>query len=156
MIINDEKKVVTMKIELFDGQITRNFNIKEFVCKANNEVLINEEVIQHIQRLQKFRDWYNRTMKVNSGYRTPAYNKKVGGSPNSQHLKGTAADIALPDDFQSYNKSRQSEFLENIKKKWEDLCQADKVKGGVGWYNTFVHLDSRSGNGKMTFWDNRN
>jgi zinc D-Ala-D-Ala carboxypeptidase len=32
-------------------------------------------------------------IRVNSGYRTPEHNKKVGGSPTSQHCKGEAADI---------------------------------------------------------------
>ena len=32
-------------------------------------------------------------IRVTSGYRTPAHNKKVGGSPTSQHCKGEAVDI---------------------------------------------------------------
>ena len=32
-------------------------------------------------------------IRVNSGYRTPAYNKEVGGSPTSQHVKGQAVDL---------------------------------------------------------------
>ncbi len=42
---------------------------------------------------------YARTMagipfRINSGYRTPAHNEKVGGLSTSSHLKGYAADIA--------------------------------------------------------------
>ena len=36
---------------------------------------------------------------VNSAYRTPEYNKSVGGVPNSQHTKGQAVDIV----FKKYN-----------------------------------------------------
>ena len=32
-------------------------------------------------------------IRVNSGYRTPAYNKQIGGATNSQHCRGEAADI---------------------------------------------------------------
>ena len=32
-------------------------------------------------------------IRVNSGYRTPAYNKQIGGATNSQHCKGEATDI---------------------------------------------------------------
>ena len=32
-------------------------------------------------------------IRINSGYRTPAYNKQIGGATNSQHCKGEAADI---------------------------------------------------------------
>ena len=32
-------------------------------------------------------------IRITSGYRTPAYNKQIGGATNSQHCKGEAADI---------------------------------------------------------------
>lgn len=32
-------------------------------------------------------------LKVNSGFRSPALNEKVGGVPNSQHCLGLAADV---------------------------------------------------------------
>ena len=32
-------------------------------------------------------------IRVNSGYRTPAHNKQIGGATNSQHCRGEAADI---------------------------------------------------------------
>lgn len=35
--------------------------------------------------------------KITSGYRTPEWNKKVGGVKNSAHTRGYAADIAFGD-----------------------------------------------------------
>ena len=32
-------------------------------------------------------------IQINSGYRTPEHNKKVGGSPTSQHITGQAVDL---------------------------------------------------------------
>lgn len=32
-------------------------------------------------------------IQINSGYRTPAHNKEIGGSPTSQHITGMACDI---------------------------------------------------------------
>ena len=32
-------------------------------------------------------------IRINSGYRSPEHNKRVGGSPTSQHCKGEAVDI---------------------------------------------------------------
>lgn len=119
----------------------------EFAC--NGEVLINDKVIDHIQRLQRFRDWYLRPMPINSGYRTAEHNSKVGGSPNSQHLKGIACDIALPKEFFKMKKARQDLFLSNIKAKWLTLGNGT---GGVGFYDTFFHLDSRQA---YSFWDER-
>jgi hypothetical protein len=46
--------------------------------------------------LQKVRDHYKRGVKVNSGYRSPDVNAKVGGSRTSDHCQGQAADIEIP------------------------------------------------------------
>lgn len=136
---------------LLDGQITPHFNIYEFRCRAKNEILINADVLAHIIRLEKFREWYKRAMVINSGYRTEEHNRKIGGSPKSQHMLGIASDINLPlGEFASFNKKRKEEFLQNIRKKWTEICYADGLGGGVGFYDTFFHLDSRK---KAGFWD---
>lgn len=46
--------------------------------------------------LQKVRDHYGKGVKVNSGFRHPDVNAKVGGSKTSDHCKGMAADIEIP------------------------------------------------------------
>jgi hypothetical protein len=46
--------------------------------------------------LQKVRGYYGMGVKVNSGYRHPLVNAKVGGSTTSDHCKGMAADIEIP------------------------------------------------------------
>ena len=46
--------------------------------------------------LQKVRDHYGKGVKVNSGFRHPLVNAKVGGSTTSDHCKGFAADIEIP------------------------------------------------------------
>ena len=46
--------------------------------------------------LQPVREHYQRGVKVNSGYRAPEVNQKVGGSRTSDHCKGQAADIEIP------------------------------------------------------------
>ena len=43
--------------------------------------------------LDPLRDMYGKPIYVNSGYRSEALNKAVGGSKTSGHLLGTAADI---------------------------------------------------------------
>jgi zinc D-Ala-D-Ala carboxypeptidase len=46
--------------------------------------------------LQRVRDHYGMGVKVNSGFRHPTVNAKVGGSKTSDHCKGMAADIEIP------------------------------------------------------------
>ena len=61
----------------------------------------NEEQVQALMALaqnvlQPVRDHFKRGVKCNSGFRAPAVNQKVGGSPTSDHCKGQAADIEIP------------------------------------------------------------
>ena len=44
--------------------------------------------------LDPLREKYGKPIRVNSGYRCPNHNQKIGGATGSQHLKGEAADIA--------------------------------------------------------------
>jgi zinc D-Ala-D-Ala carboxypeptidase len=46
--------------------------------------------------LQPVRDHFGKGVKVNSGYRSPDVNAKVGGSRTSDHCRGQAADIEIP------------------------------------------------------------
>lgn len=46
-----------------------------------------------VQLLDPIREKWGAPIIVNSGYRCPLLNKKVGGVPTSQHVKGEAADI---------------------------------------------------------------
>jgi uncharacterized protein YcbK (DUF882 family) len=45
------------------------------------------------QVLDPLREAYGKPIRVNSGYRCPRLNTLVGGSINSQHMRGEAADI---------------------------------------------------------------
>lgn len=61
-------------------------NVPTEDIKKNMEVLIRE-------LLDPVRESWGKPIRVNSGYRCPKLNKAVGGVPNSQHLKGEAADL---------------------------------------------------------------
>jgi hypothetical protein len=47
--------------------------------------------------IQKSLNIRSGALKVNSGFRAPALNEKVGGVPNSQHCLGLAADVVCPE-----------------------------------------------------------
>lgn len=57
------------------------------------------EVLMNLRRLALFledvRKAVGAPLHINSAYRSPEANKKVGGKPTSQHCKGTAADIKV-------------------------------------------------------------
>lgn len=51
--------------------------------------------------LDPLREWYGKPLLVSSGYRCPALNSAVKGSPTSQHMSGQAADIDTGDRQQN-------------------------------------------------------
>ena len=77
--------------------ITKNFRMSEFTCHNGTEV--PAKYVQNVHKLacylQVLRDFYAKPIQVVSGYRTPAYNKRIGGAKNSQHMYAKAADIHM-------------------------------------------------------------
>lgn len=49
-----------------------------------------------VEVLEPVRKHFARPVIVSSGYRSPALNRAIGGSPTSQHSKGEAADFTVP------------------------------------------------------------
>ena len=116
-------------------QLTSNFNLAEFACKDGtpvpNDLIPNVELLA--KNLQVLRDHLGEPIHVNSGYRSPAHNAKVGGKKNSYHMKAMAADITC--------KSKTPKQLAAL---IEKLIAAKKMKqGGIGIYPGFVHYDVR-------------
>ena len=84
-------------------KLTRNFTLNE-MCKsvtAKRRGIKNVPSFGDIKRLkalcenvlQPLRDYLDEPVIINSGYRSPELNLKIGGVHGSQHLKGEAADI---------------------------------------------------------------
>lgn len=72
-------------------KLSSNFTVKEFACKdGSDSVLIDSSLIEV---LQKIREHFGKPVIINSAYRTPEHNRRVGGSSGSYHVKGMAADI---------------------------------------------------------------
>ena len=64
--------------------------------------------------------------KINSGYRTKAWNSKTGGRVGSSHIKGLAADIG-------YNGSRDRYIIV------KSLMEVGITRIGIG--KSFIHCD---------------
>ena len=75
-------------------QVSEHFKAQEFAQKDYqcDRILIESELVEV---LEDIRTHFGSPVIITSGYRTPEYNKKIGGVKNSQHTKGTAADIKV-------------------------------------------------------------
>ena len=108
--------------------LTKNFDSSEFDCKCKNETCNKTYIdLEHVAKLQELRDRWG-SIKITSAYRCEKHNKAVGGATNSQHKKGTATDI------QVLSLAPLAVYAE-LESKWI---------GGMGVYNTFLHIDSRN------------
>ena len=77
-----------------------------------------------------------KAVKINSAYRSPAYNRALPGSAsNSIHMKGGALDL-----------SGSPATLHRI---LTEMRREGLFRGGIGKYRTFVHVDVR---GKNADW----
>jgi len=114
-------------VKTSSAKLSEHFKVKEFACKGNsccNEVKVDEKLIDY---LQKFRNHFGKPLTINSAYRCQTHNKKIGGSTNSNHTKGKAADIVVKDI-----------------KPLEVAIYAESIGiKGIGLYDSFVHIDTR-------------
>jgi uncharacterized protein YcbK (DUF882 family) len=114
-------------------KLTKNFSKKEFDSKDGSpmppEVLLNVQKLA--TQLQALRDVLNAPIRINSGYRSPNHNNAVGGSKNSQHVFGRAADIVV----KGKTPKQVYDIIEGM------IASGDMLQGGLGLYDTFVHYD---------------
>lgn len=105
---------------------TAHFHQYEFNCHCcNKNIGIN---INLLIFLEAIRYKYKRAIAISSGYRCYSHNKAVKGGTRSQHLYARAADIVVSgiSALSIYN-----------------LANKYNVKGGVGKYSNFTHIDCR-------------
>ena len=107
-------------------QLSEYFKRAEFACSCGCGFDTVDAVL--LEALEAIRSHFKQPVVVTSGCRCEAHNEAVGGSKNSQHKKGRAADIQVV----STSPAEVASFA-------EDLGMS------VGRYETFTHVDSRSG-----------
>lgn len=90
-----------------------------------------------LEMLDSAREISGIPFKINSGYRTIEHNYEVGGKPNSSHIVGKAADIAVKG-------SRQRWIIT------EALIQAGFNRIGIA--KTFIHVDSDDTKDANVIW----
>ena len=86
-------------------RLTPNFHLREFTRSqtAARAGIPNEPSKNQIATLRFWceeigepaRERFDAPVRISSGFRSPALNKAVGGSPNSQHQRGEAADFEV-------------------------------------------------------------
>ena len=101
-----------------DTYLSQHFRLSEFTRSAtasargidntlNQSNAEHSRIINNLRALcenvlEPLRQHFNVPIRINSGYRSPALNKAVGGAKRSYHRQGRAADIPLRRDWYAY------------------------------------------------------
>ena len=113
-------------------KLSANFQVKEFKCNDGSDAVLVAPAL--VLLLQNIRAHYQKPVIINSAYRTPSYNAKVGSVAQSQHCYGTAADITI----KGVTPKALAAYVETLM----------PDTGGIGVYDSaaqghFVHVDVR-------------
>lgn len=112
-----------------DIKISEHFRLHEVRCKDKSDIV--KYCDDTLAMAEKLRDLTEcKSVIVTSGYRTPSYNKKIGGSCKSSHTEGYALDL-------SFKSSKYS-----VK---EICCMAQDLGiHGIGYISkTAIHIDMK-------------
>lgn len=112
------------------GNLSKNFSRSEFRCKCGICSFDTVDAVL-IKYLEAIRRHFKSPVTITSGCRCQAHNIAIGGMPNSQHKVGRAADIVV----RGVSPQAVADYAEILN------C------GGVGLYDDFTHIDSRTKSG---------
>jgi len=120
-------------------RLTKNFTRAELRCRCRRETcdaLAMDSAF--MERLQQVREEWGKPLIVTSGARCAYWNKKVGGSPRSQHVFSRAVDLYFehPNDVVAFSALAEKHGF-----------------GGIGVGVHLVHLDTREGKARWTYDD---
>lgn len=121
------------------------FKEQEFACRCCGQLppSVRENIRALVDNvLDPARQAFGKPVYVNSGYRCVKHNAEVGGVPNSQHLRGEAADITCSDN------RRLAEIIEQ-NGRYDQMIRYLNKDGSI----CFIHVSwKRTGvNRKMKF-----
>lgn len=129
-----------------------NFTVEE-VLKMTPPVKKVYNILPTLAVLQKIRNIHGQ-IKLNSIYRTPEYNKEVGGAKKSMHMEFNAIDFKptkMVDLEQIYHEIAAGHYNTTLywNGKMTTVVESDI---SVGVYPTFIHIDTRTLVFKKKLW----
>ena len=90
-----------------------------------------------LEMIDEVREIYGKPIRINSGYRTEAHNRKVGGVDSSSHIKGLAIDVSCTKSDDRF-------------KMLTALIEVGFNRIGVA--STFIHVDIDKDKSQNVIW----
>jgi hypothetical protein len=125
----------------------KHFQWHEFLVKGSSNATTGlntdpprslwRNIMQVARVLDRFREEVGHSVVLTSVYRSPAYNATLpGAAKSSQHIQFKAVD------FKVVGAGSPREWAEIMRK----YRRQNMFEGGIGVYDTFVHVDTRGYN----------
>ncbi|OPZ81758.1 MAG: Peptidase M15 [bacterium ADurb.Bin431] len=131
--------------ENLNVRLTPHFTLDQFLCKQSGGlpklVVLQERLLyklEHLLAKVNERGHACETFAVMSGYRTPAYNRRIGNRKYSQHCYGGAADIYIDADPVD---SIMDDLNRDGKRDYADagvLYQVVDLLSGADWFAPYL------------------
>jgi hypothetical protein len=145
-------------IKFFEKMNLKYFKYQEFLvlggqhfsgpCKGKNTFPPEKlwpNIVSTAKVLDKLRDELKAPINTTSVYRSPPYNACIDGAGASMHMKFNAVDFKCSDGKGSVHWAKTLKAMRD----------AGEFKGGIGVYQTFVHIDTRGKNANFGPWKNK-
>ena len=138
------------------ARLSEHFVLGEFTKSGSHPEVYNipsHEAIANLKRLcgwlEELRKRSGTPIRINSGYRSPQLNRKIGGAATSNHLTGCAADIKVAGMEQALRYAViLLDYADESNQEFDELL-IEKNRYGAIW----VHFAVRPSNNrrKITF-----
>ena len=135
------------------------FTKKELVATSHN--VVNEPNAEQLANLEFLvelildpaRELFGKPIKISSGFRSYALNKKVGGALTSQHSQGEAVDMQCSDNAKLFDIIKKQGKFDQLIWEFGNDSQPDWVHVSVSKYgrNRREMLKAKRVNGKTSY-----
>lgn len=130
------------------SELTRSTTaLKEGIANDPNEAQI-KDLKRLMDYLDKVREAFGKAIIVTSGFRSLRLNKRIGGAPESQHMKGQAADIR-PHDI----KELRQLFASIRRVGGFDQLILEEPEGRTPWIHVSIAPANKPPRGEVKRWD---
>ena len=130
--------------------LSEHFTLGEVTKSRHTEVynIPSHVAIENLKRvcawLEELRVRAKTPIVINSGYRSPQLNKKVGGSPTSNHLTGCAVDIRVAGIEQAMRYAViLMDYADETKQDYDEIIIEKNCRGAIWLHFAVRPRDNR-------------
>ena len=138
-------------------KLSQHFSLGELTKSSHAEVynIPSHQAIENLKRvcqwLEELRARAGAPIIINSGYRSPQLNKRVGGSATSNHLLGCAVDLRVAGIEQALRYAViLMDYADETKQEFDEIL-IEKNRYGAIWLHFAVRPPNQENRRKIAF-----